>query len=60
MGIFDREEAYKTLLYTKQLALDNLRKTYKTGKWVQMNEFMGNSVNPFDWNEDYVSPLNVL
>lgn len=60
MGIFDREEAYKTLLQTKQLALNNLRKTYKTGEWVQMNEFMGNSVNPFDWNEDYVSPLNVL
>lgn len=60
MGIFDREEAYKILLQTKQLALNNLRKTYKTGEWVQMNEFMGNSVNPFDWNEGYVSPLNVL
>lgn len=60
MGIYDREEAYKTLLLTKQLALNNLRHTFKTGDWVQMHEFMGNSVNPFDWGEDYVSPLNSL
>lgn len=63
MGIFDREDAYRMALNTRRLALDNLRKTYKTGEWVQMNEFMFNDLNPFDYynqGSDYKTPLNVL
>lgn len=62
-GIYDREQAYDIALKTRYLTLQNLRDTYKTGNWVQMNEFMFNGLSPFDWynkKENYITPLNVL